>query len=154
MNLKEKIIAKAKLADEGWGSAYSLFSSVLNHFGCKTGVEIGVAFGGHSEAILKSTSIEKLYGVDPYQHFDDYDDPMNLPQNEFDALYEFTKNRLSVFGNRFEIIRNVSSNAISFISEPIDFVHIGALHTNFLYTSLEGSVPIPLPLSSKRCSPN
>jgi glycosyltransferase involved in cell wall biosynthesis len=129
MNLKEKIIAKAKLADEGWGSAYSLFSSVLNHFGCKTGVEIGVAFGGHSEAILKSTSIEKLYGVDPYQHFDDYDDPMNLPQNEFDALYEFTKNRLSVFGNRFEIIRNVSSNAISIINEPIDFVYIDALHT-------------------------
>ncbi len=129
MNIKEKIISEAKLSDERWDRAYTLFSRIINDFKCKNGVVIGVAYGGHCEAILISTSIEKLYVVDPSQHIDDYDHPMNLPQNEFDALYEFTKSRLSVFGNRIEIIRNFSYNAISFINEPIDFVYIDSLPT-------------------------
>jgi hypothetical protein len=129
MNLKDKIAAEAKRADTGWGSAYPLFSRVLNDHGLKVGVEIGVAFGGHAEAILRQTQINKLYGVDPYRYFNDYDDPMNLPQSEFDALYEFTKSRLAVFGSRFEVVRDISSEAAAVIKDQIDFVYIDALHT-------------------------
>lgn len=129
MNLRQKIEAEASKADEGWGAAYPLFSRVINEYGLKVGVEIGVAFGGHSDAILRQTRIEKLYGVDPYKHFDDYDDPMNLPQPEFDALYEFTNGRLAKHGERFEPVRDISVVAATKINIPIDFVYIDALHT-------------------------
>lgn len=129
ISLKDKIIVEAKRADEGWGRAYPLFCRVLNEYGLKTGVEVGVAFGGHAEAMLQQTLIQKLYGVDPYRHFRDYDDPMNLPQAEFDALFEFTKCRLAVFGDRFEARRETSSEATSAINVDIDFVYIDALHT-------------------------
>lgn len=133
MNLKDKIAAEAKRADEGRGRAYPLFSRALNNYGLKVGIEIGVAFGGHAEAMLRQTQIDKLYGVDPYRHFDGYDDPMNLPQSEFDALYEFTKNRLAVFGSRFEAVRDISAAAAAaaatVIKDQIDFVYVDALHT-------------------------
>lgn len=128
-SLSDQIILKARHADEGWSGAYPLFSRVVNTYSLKTGVEIGVAFGGHSEAILLQTQIEKLYGVDPYRHFNNYDDPMNLPQSEFDALYEFAKHRLAKFGDRFEVVREVSCAAASVIKDKIDFVYIDALHT-------------------------
>lgn len=129
VDLLKKVTLEAESADKGWGVGYHLFSNILNKYDLKTGVEIGVTFGGHSEAILSLTKIEKLYGVDPYKNFDDYDDPMNLPQSEFDVLYEFTKNRLASFGKRFEIIRDVSSSAVTRVSSTVDFVYIDALHT-------------------------
>lgn len=129
MGLKNVIVENSKRAEEGWGRAYPLFSRVLNNFGLKTGVEIGVAFGGHSEAMLRQTRIEKLYGVDPYRHFNNYDDPMNLPQSEFDTLYEFTKSRLAPFDSRFELLRETSSMAANIIEDKIDFIYIDALHT-------------------------
>lgn len=128
-SLNGKIASEAKRAEEVWGRAYPLFSRVLNDYGLTTGVEIGVAFGGHSEAILLQTQIEKLYGVDPYRHFNSYDDPMNLPQSEFDALYEFAKSRLAMFEGRFEAVREVSSMAAAAIKDKIDFIYIDALHT-------------------------
>jgi len=129
MNVLDKIVVEAKRADEGWGRAYPLFSRILNKYGFKTGVEIGVAFGGHAEAILKLTQVDKLYGVDPYRHYDNYKDPMNLPQSEFEILYEFTKNRLAVFGDRIDIVREISSRAAEIIKGQVDFVYVDALHT-------------------------
>ena len=74
MIIKNKIAEDARREDEVSEAAYPLFRRVLTERGFKVGVEIGVAFGGHSEAMLRQTQIEKLYGVDPYRHFDDYDD--------------------------------------------------------------------------------
>lgn len=128
-SLQNKIATEAKRADEGWGAAYPLFSRILNHYEVRIGVEIGVAFGGHSEAMLRQSQIKKLYGVDPYRHFKDYNDPMNLPQPEFDALYEFTKSRLALFGDRFEAVRETSVVAATAFKDQVDFVYIDALHT-------------------------
>src|SRR5581483_3374877 len=110
--IEEKIIQHAKQADAGWGSAYHLFSKVINEHGLETGAEVGVAFGGHSEAILKQTKVKKLYGIDPYHHFAGYDDAMNLPQEEFDQLYQFTLDRLQPFGSRYTHIRKYSKEAV------------------------------------------
>ncbi|NCC04771.1 MAG: glycosyltransferase [Proteobacteria bacterium] len=127
--MRKKIQQMALSADKGWGQAYPIFSRIVNKYRLKCGIEIGVAFGGHSEAILHRTQTEKLYGVDPYRHFDNYDDPMNLLQSEFDTLYEFTLDRLAKFGTRFQLIREFSEQAAMIIDENIDFVYIDALHT-------------------------
>lgn len=129
MELRKKIEVEACKADQGWGAAYPLFSRVINDYGLKVGVEIGMAFGGHSDAMLRQTQLEKLYGVDPYKHFDGYDDPMNLPQSEYDVLHEFTVARLAKYGARFELIREVSELAAARIEGPLDFVYIDAVHT-------------------------
>ena len=124
--LLEKIKNHAAEAEAVWGLCYSLYGHVIESKQLKVGVEVGVAFGGHSEAILKNTTIEKLYGVDPYFHRDDYEDPMNLPQVEFDQLYIFTLERLAPFGDRYQHLRKLSKDAVNEIPAEIDFIYIDA----------------------------
>lgn len=129
MNLKTKIRNRAMEAEETWKSSYGLFSKVISDKKLKIGVEIGVAFGGHAQCILNVPSVEKLYGVDPYIHQLKYDDPMNLPQDEFNELYHFLTERLSSYGNRYKHIRKYSNEAVHDIGNDIDFVYIDANHS-------------------------
>jgi hypothetical protein len=128
VNIASKIAAHSIEAQAGWGSAYGKFAHRIEERGLRIGVEIGVAFGGHAESILMETSVEKLYGVDPYRHLVGYHDPMNLPQEEFDELFKFTLARLARFGNRYEHIREISKNAATQIGD-VDFAYIDADHS-------------------------
>lgn len=128
-NLREKIKEHAKEADVGWGVSYGFFSKVIRENNLRIGAEIGVAFGGHSEAILKNTNVEKLYGIDPYQHTKGYEDPMNLSQEEFDELYNFTLNRLAPFGKRYEHILKSSNEAVNNVPDNLEFVYIDGDHS-------------------------
>jgi hypothetical protein len=130
MIIKDSIYTnKASNAERVWGLAYQYFTQVVNKEKLTCGAEVGVAYGGHSEYILKHTKVEKLYAVDPYRHFPDYKDPMNLPQKDFDDLYSFTKNRLKIFGNRVKMVRKTSEDAAKHIKEPLDFVYLDANHS-------------------------
>lgn len=115
--------------EASWRLGYDAFPNVLNKLGLTRGAEIGVAFGGHSEAILNNTSVTKLYAIDSYKHRPEYDDPMNLPQPVFDRLYERTGQRLSGFGDRVQQIRLDSVEAAPHINEPLDFVYIDGDHS-------------------------
>lgn len=120
---------KLKLHEPSWQAAYPLLSAVINKHQYMIGVEIGVAFGGHSEAILNRTNVKKLYSVDRYQHDPGYEDPLNYSDAQFDELYEFVKNRLSVFGDRCQLLRLDSAQAAQNIPDDIDFVYIDADHS-------------------------
>lgn len=124
----ENIKKRASEADTSWGSAYGLFGKVLEKKGLKRGVEIGVAFGGHAESILRISTIDKLYGIDPYLNMKDYNDPMNLSQEEFDQLYRFTLDRLAPFGDRYQHIRKKSKDSVINVPE-LDFVYINSDHS-------------------------
>jgi hypothetical protein len=115
--------------EASWRLGYDAFPSVLNKLSLSRGAEIGVAFGGHSEAILQNTGVTKLYAVDSYKHRPEYDDPMNLPQPVFDRLYERTGQRLSAFGDRIQQIRLDSVRAAEQINEQLDFVYIDGDHS-------------------------
>jgi glycosyltransferase involved in cell wall biosynthesis len=114
--------------ETSWQPGYAHFPRVLLDWNLKTGVELGVAFGGHSEAILR-TGVSKLYGVDSYRHRSNYDDPMNLSQPDFDRLYDRTCRRLSYYGDRFIPIRRDSDKAVSDVPGLVDFVYIDADHS-------------------------
>jgi glycosyltransferase involved in cell wall biosynthesis len=129
ITISEKTKSHAIEAETSWGSAYGLIGKVIQDRNLMIGAEIGVAFGGHSESILKVPSVTKLYGVDPYQHDPNYIDAMNLPQEEFDELYQFTTSRLSKFGDRYQHIRKPSQQAVNEISGTLDFVYIDADHS-------------------------
>lgn len=113
-----------------WQSGYAAFPERLCKLGLRTGVEVGVAFGGHARAILEQRGVDKLFGVDCYQHRDDYDDPMNLPQPVFDRLAQRVVDRLSIFKDRFELIRQDSVSASDrFEDGSLDFVYLDADHS-------------------------
>lgn len=116
--------------ETNWQRGYGYFPAVLEKLGLREGVEVGVAFGGHSEAILENTGVSRLIGVDSYAHRPGYDDPMNLPQPQFDALYERTMQRLAPFGERYDLLRAESADAADlFGDERFDFVYLDADHS-------------------------
>jgi len=97
----------------------------------KSGVEVGVAFGGHSEAILKQTQVQRLVGVDSYSHREGYDDPMNLSQPAFDAMHQRTTQRMDPFGKRFSLLRKDSPQAAKVFDDQLfDFVYLDADHSH------------------------
>ncbi len=126
-------------ATSNWRHGYHLLPAVINRMGLRVGVEVGVALGGHADAILtQCPSVTKLYGVDPYRHREGYDDPMNLPQEILDAMYydavAFMRGR---HGDRFQMCRADSLSVAALPKEPFafvprsefDFVYIDAEHT-------------------------
>jgi hypothetical protein len=118
-----------ELNETAWGRGYHLFPQLISTYSGRIGVEVGVAFGGHSEAILKHTQVDKLYGVDPYCHSEDYKDIMNLPQSKFDLLYERTRERLGKYKDRFELVRARSTEAARTLPDSLDFVYLDADHS-------------------------
>ncbi|MEM9413957.1 MAG: glycosyltransferase [Planctomycetota bacterium] len=127
---KQAIDALALRHEGAWQRGYDHFPRVINRLGLERGVEVGVAFGGHSEAILQRTGVKHLVGVDAYQHRDGYDDPMNLPQPQFEALHERTTQRLAGMAGRFELVRRESTDAAErYADEQFDFVYLDADHS-------------------------
>jgi len=113
-----------------WRHGYGAFPTIVHKMGLRRGVEVGVAFGGHSGAILETGGVDKLFGVDRYRHCGGYDDPMNLSQPLFDRLAKRVGDRLSCFGNRFELIREDSEEAGKrFDDHSLDFVYLDADHS-------------------------
>ncbi|MEM6551238.1 MAG: glycosyltransferase [Planctomycetota bacterium] len=115
--------------EANWSKGYRVFPEIINKLGLKTGVEVGVAFGGHANAILKLTGVTQLTGVDAYAHRDGYDDPMNLPQHAFDELFQFTIDRLKPYSDRFTLLRQDSAQAAQAFDQPLDFVYLDADHS-------------------------
>lgn len=113
-----------------WSTGYDTFPALVHKLGLRTGAEVGVAFGGHAGAILERGGVDKLFGVDRYQHAQGYDDPMNLTQPVFDRLAQRVVERLAPFGERFELIRTDSEKgAERFEDGVLDFVYLDADHS-------------------------
>jgi Methyltransferase domain len=124
LSLQQADFEKARYAGNSRKSGYHLLPRLIRRLDLKVGVEIGVAFGGHSDAILECTNIEHLYGVDPYRHRPDDQNPMNMHQKEFDVLYQNVLQHMKQHGGRFSLLRMDSIAAAKAITEPVDFVYI------------------------------
>lgn len=149
MAIYDDILKMSEGAEDGWGkSYYHVLPKLINKFGFKVGAEIGVAYGGHSEAILKNTSIERLYSIDPYSLEHDNTDGYTLPngeiftQKEYEELNAFAQTRLRRYNSQSErsvFIRLSGHAAFSFFHHKIklDFVFIDARHRyEDLYTDI------------------
>lgn len=91
------------------------------------GVEIGNDYGISTEYILDKMPTLKLFGVDPYIDYVDWN--TNL-LNDRQKAYEEMMARLNRFGDRFTHYRMTSDEAASkFQDESLDFVFIDGLHT-------------------------
>jgi hypothetical protein len=131
---------KEHIASNGWkGLYYDVLPPIIQRYGYKTVVEVGVALGGHAEHLLKHTAIIKYIGVDPYLYNYDPTDMFNQAvgsysrlggQQSFDYLYEWVKNtRLQPFGKRCQLVRKTSVEAaLLFENESIDCIFIDGDH--------------------------
>lgn len=137
MAIYDDILFMSQGAEDGWGKAYyHVLPKIINERNYLTGAELGVAYGGHSEAILKNTFVKKLYAVDPYTLLLDNTDGYTLPsggnftQKEYEELNAFAQTRLRKTG-RCEFLRLSSTAAFSYFYEKniiLDFVFIDARH--------------------------
>jgi len=94
--------------------------------------EVGTWEGDFSYDLLKYTTCQKLFCVDPYKHFTEgeYPDGMNrLTQAEFDTKFLTVNQRFHEFGPRAEFVRMESVQASTYFPENFfDFVYIDGNH--------------------------
>jgi len=103
----------------------------FKQMGFKVGVEVGVATGSFSIAIAKEGL--KVYGVDPFLEYEDFDHPGVCNQKRMDKLYEVAKKRCEPYN--ITIIRKTSMEAAKdFKDRSIDFVYIDG-HHGFKYVA-------------------
>jgi hypothetical protein len=96
--------------------------------GC--GIEIGVCLGNFSLNWIPLCHFEKNYLVDPWKHYKSgYDVPSNCEQKEQDERYLKVKETYSSYGNRGELLRMESLEAVKlFPDNYFDFIYIDANH--------------------------
>jgi len=148
MAIYDELLEMSAGAEDGWGKAYyHVLPKLINQFGYKVGAEVGVAYGGHSESMLRNTKIETLYSIDPYSlehdNTDGYTRPngVNFTQKEYEELNAFAQTRLQkLFGSRSQFMRLSGHAAFShfhFNHILLDFVFIDARHRyEDLYTDI------------------
>jgi len=99
----------------------------LNNFG----IEIGVAKGIFSEILLVNSKLKKLYSLDPWREYSktEYNDTANCSQKDHDDRYNSVVEKLGKFGDRSQIIRKDSIEALGdFPDGYFDFIYIDANH--------------------------
>lgn len=104
---------------------------ILNDKGLvNQGVEIGVKEGVFSEIILSHWKGNKLFLVDCYEYQPNgYVDIANVSNEVHEQFYKNMLQRVSRFGDRAEIIKKYSHDAINdFDDQSLDFVYIDANH--------------------------
>ena len=107
------------------------FVDIINELNFKKGVEVGVAKGEFSEYLLKNSNLDVLYSIDAWS--DDLEAMKayrtTSATNNVDEYYSEAKNRLSPFGNRSVMIKDISENAVKqFDRESLDFIYLDASH--------------------------
>lgn len=88
-------------------------------------VEIGTWKGSNAMGMLDILPIKKIYLVDPYIHYDNYND---YTENDMEDTYNKVVEKFKTFGDKVEIIRKTSKDAISLIPDNLDFVYIDGNH--------------------------
>ena len=119
-----------------WRQWYGPVASLIRALDLDVGVEVGVAFGTQSAAILKHTKVKKLISIDPYES-----DLFNIilsqlspekrqyTRHYFDTLYHIVTKRLSAYGDRSSFIREPSPQAARHFKDgELDFVYVDGGH--------------------------
>ena len=98
------------------------------------GVEIGVQYADNALRMLYNLPIKKLYLVDPYSKYKNYDSSKDgkwvdvFEQGDFDKMYNTAKNKVKHYGDKVEFVVDLSENAADKISDNLDFVYIDGNH--------------------------
>ena len=89
-------------------------------------VEIGVLRGQNSEDILKSLNVGKIYLIDPYSKYSDYESDGNY--NNLISAEKEARRKLKKYSGSTIWINEYSDKAVSVISNKVDFIYIDGNH--------------------------
>lgn len=110
----------------------------LKELDFRVGVEIGVDRATYSHLICDYNTQMKLYGVDPYLKYPEYNEYTD--QAEMDRIFAEAKERMksALAHKQYEFIRKPSMEAVKdFADESLDFVYIDANHeADFPYNDI------------------
>jgi hypothetical protein len=132
MKLSEEIKKLNGRVIEIPGAGRNDLPELFKDLGFETVVEVGVYKGEYTKILCDSGL--KVYGVDPYMAYDDYNEPNRDFQARQDYLYKRIQHVMSPYKN-CEIIRKTSMDAVrDFPDESISAVYIDA-HHGFKYVA-------------------
>lgn len=101
-----------------------------------TGVEIGAGLGKHAETLMRNLPLGKLFLIDPFMAYKEFDDNLLQVNNRKATLEEnmdsaliITKKRLKRFGDKITYLRCFSHDAVDDVPDNIDFVYIDGNHS-------------------------
>jgi SAM-dependent methyltransferase len=107
-------------------SGYGL-ASLINSMNDPVGLEIGCDIGDTTEFLLNSKKDLNLFSIDPYENYVDWN---GRPLNEREGVFNVMMKRMSIFGDRFKLIKKTSDDAVNeFHESQFDFIFIDGLHT-------------------------
>jgi len=110
------------------------------------GAEIGVCGGEHVLSLLRTFDIKKLYLIDPYSIYEDYDEGRKYYGADQASLIESelaAKKILSDYASKIVWIKDLSENATNLITEQLDFVYIDGNHAkSFVKQDIELFYPL------------
>ena len=101
---------------------------ILKKINAKIGIEIGVDEGLTSWYFLKELPELKLYGIDPYSQYIDWNGN-ELDQSGRNNTFEIAVDRLKPYTDRHVLYRTTSDDAVDkFVDNGYDFIFIDGLH--------------------------
>ncbi len=110
------------------------------------GAEIGVAGGEHSLSLLKTLDIKKLYCIDPYVIYSDYEEGkahFGVDQASIEETEKRAHKLLAERSEKITWIRKLSNDAVSDIKEELDFCYIDGNHAkNFVIEDIKNYFPL------------
>jgi hypothetical protein len=123
----------------GWGSLYyGVFTKVINDNNYKKVAEVGIGYGTHAKYVLKTTSVDRLYLIDPMQYYPNdgfAEDIMRcqpvIPNNHFNEFHDLIQQELSPWRDRFTWFRtkslDITNNQIA--NGELDCVFVDGDHS-------------------------
>ena len=100
--------------------------TLIGHMSNPIGAEVGTAEGFTTEYLLSTIADLKLYGVDPYPIYTDWDGNVSKANENRAELIRRTEK----YSDRFTLIEKTSDDgALDFKDGELDFVFIDGLHT-------------------------
>ena len=100
------------------------------------GAEIGTHMGYHALMLLYHNNIDRLYLIDPYESYDDYELPyegkkdlrIHNDETHHDAFI-FANKLLKKYKDRIVFVKKYAVDAVDFIPGGLDFTYLDDNHT-------------------------
>lgn len=93
------------------------------------GLEIGCAEGETTKHLLSNFPSLKLYGIDPYQKYIDWNG-YNLNEDHMNRSFKLFEESIKKYKKRHILIQEYSDDVVSqFEDNSLDFIFIDGLHT-------------------------
>jgi glycosyltransferase involved in cell wall biosynthesis len=120
----EAILHQPTQSDHDLHVLSELLASVLTKHRLRNGIQVGFGPGNTAESLLECCSLERLYGVNRYQHPMVPDVANGSSRLECHAIQDSPAARLARFGPRFIMINDSFDLAPKRVPDGMDFVYL------------------------------